>query len=80
MCRASNGTLLTNKTDVLSRWREYFNALFNGDTRHETVEALGELGLELSDTTVGILKRESNQLPKFMFLKSNTDDATKPKH
>ena len=29
MCRALDGTLLTNKTDVLDRWKEHFDALLN---------------------------------------------------
>ena len=29
MCRALDGTLLTNKEDVLNRWREHFDALLN---------------------------------------------------
>ena len=31
MCRALDGTLLTNKTDVLARWQEHFDALLNGE-------------------------------------------------
>jgi len=32
MCRKLDGTLLTNKTDVLARWREHFDALLNEET------------------------------------------------
>ena len=31
ICRGLDGTLLTNKEDVLNRWREHFDALLNGD-------------------------------------------------
>ena len=31
MCRALHGTWLTNKTDVLARWQEHFDALLNGE-------------------------------------------------
>lgn len=30
-CRAADGTLLTNKTDVLSRFQQHFDTLLNGD-------------------------------------------------
>jgi sorting nexin-29 len=38
MCRALDGTLLTNKTDVLARWVEHFDALLNEDA--ETTDSL----------------------------------------
>ncbi len=48
MCRALDGTLLTNKTDVLARWREHFDALLNEDIVETGAES--SFNLEVSDT------------------------------
>jgi hypothetical protein len=36
MCRATNGQLLTNKNQVLSRWKEYFAQHLNESSQEET--------------------------------------------
>ncbi len=38
MCRALDGTLLTNKTNVLERWREHFDALLNDEVEAEELD------------------------------------------
>ena len=35
MCRATNGELLTNKDQVLSRWKEYFEQHLNESSEEE---------------------------------------------
>src|ERR1700744_6405478 len=37
ICIAVNGTLLTAKHDVLKRFKQYFNALYNGDIEDANV-------------------------------------------
>jgi len=38
MCRALDGTLLTNKTNVLERWKEHFDALLNDQVEAEELD------------------------------------------
>jgi hypothetical protein len=35
MCRAKNGDLLTNKNQVLARWKEHFEEHLNGGSESE---------------------------------------------
>jgi hypothetical protein len=43
MCRAKNGELLTNKNQVLARWKEHFEEHLNGGSKMEQPTRLVDL-------------------------------------
>lgn len=58
MCRALDGTLLTNKTDVLNRWKEHFDTLLNAGV--ETNDTL-DFGVPNDDGRVEQLPAPTRQ-------------------
>ena len=58
MCRALDGTLLTNKTDVLARWQEHFDDLLNGEFVANEAMVLGFLDDDGNEQTVPEPTRE----------------------
>ena len=71
ICRADNGALLTAKNDVLERFKEHFNALYNGENGEACVADVSTLSDDgrivtaptLEEISVAITSLKTTKLP-----------------
>jgi hypothetical protein len=70
MCRAKNGELLTNKNQVLARWKEHFEDHLNEDSESE--QPTRPVDLRDDRVDIDLLNREEIERA-LKFLKSNKE-------